>query len=93
MTTPTPTKPSGIIRNTFFVSEKTGIRYWVDQDGKATPVEQEQEDPTLMCECEIDWNCPLHQGQYTAIERMNDEWASRERDQEQMSYYTRGMNY
>lgn len=34
-----------------------------------------------MCECEIDWNCPLHQGQYTWLERQNDYWASMERDQ------------
>lgn len=28
------------------------------------------------CECELDWNCHLHAGQYTALERQNDEWAS-----------------
>lgn len=34
-----------------------------------------------MCECEIDWNCHLHSGRaYTAIERLNDEWAKSERD-------------
>lgn len=29
-----------------------------------------------VCECELDWNCPLHQGGPTAIERINDAWAS-----------------
>jgi hypothetical protein len=28
------------------------------------------------CECEIDWRCPLHQGQFTPEELMLDWWAS-----------------
>lgn len=82
MTTPTLTRPSGILRNTFIISDRTGINYWIDQFGKATPVEPDQEDepPFQMCECELDWNCPLHQGMYTAIERINDERASRQTD-------------
>lgn len=36
----------------------------------------EQEYDERHCECEIDWNCPLHQGGPTAIERQNDAWAS-----------------
>lgn len=35
-----------------------------------------EDEPFQMCECELDWNCPLHQGGPTAIERMNDAWAS-----------------
>ena len=28
------------------------------------------------CECELDWNCPMHADRmYTAIERINDAWA------------------
>lgn len=80
MTAPTITKPvSGILRNTFLTSERTGIEYWVDENGKATPIEVER--PFEMCECELDWNCPLHSNRmFTAIERINDEWASRETD-------------
>lgn len=37
----------------------------------------EAERGPLMCECELDWNCPLHQDQmYTAQERINDRYAS-----------------
>lgn len=81
MTAPTATltKPSGIIRNAFFTSPSSGIRYWVDGAGKATPVEEEM--PFIMCECEQDWNCPLHSNRaYTAIERINDERASLQTD-------------
>ena len=28
------------------------------------------------CECELDWRCPLHKGQYTPIELIMDAWAS-----------------
>jgi hypothetical protein len=42
------------------------------------PDEQTYED--LGCECEIDWNCGLHQGGYTHLERQMDEWARREDD-------------
>lgn len=34
------------------------------------------------CECELDWNCHLHRGGYTALERQNDAWASRDSDDE-----------
>ncbi len=27
------------------------------------------------CECELDWRCHLHKGQFTPLELMNDEWA------------------
>jgi hypothetical protein len=31
------------------------------------------------CECELDWLCPLHQGQaFLPIERINDAWASQD---------------
>lgn len=85
MTAPTATltKPSGIIRNAFFTSPSSGIRYWVDGAGKATPVEEEV--PFMMCECELDWNCPLHSNRaYTAIELINDEWASHQSDLDRM---------
>jgi hypothetical protein len=36
--------------------------------------------PDYGCECELDWNCGLHQGGPTAIERQMDEWASRDVD-------------
>lgn len=29
-----------------------------------------------MCECELDWRCPLHAGQFTPLELTNHEWAS-----------------
>jgi hypothetical protein len=74
-------KPQGILHNTHIVSPKTGIRYWIDGEGKATPVEEDA--PFLMCECEIDWRCALHSDRmYTAIELSNDEWASRQADQD-----------
>lgn len=31
-----------------------------------------------VCECEWDWRCGLHAGQYTPQELSNDEWAKRE---------------
>lgn len=34
-------------------------------------------DPDV-CECELDWRCGLHRGQYTPLELMNDEWAKSE---------------
>lgn len=34
-------------------------------------------DDDLGCECELDWNCPLHADRtFTAIERINDYRAS-----------------
>jgi hypothetical protein len=29
-----------------------------------------------LCECELDWRCPLHRGQPTPLELQNDAWAS-----------------
>jgi hypothetical protein len=30
----------------------------------------------VQCECELDWNCGLHESRlYTAIELINDEWS------------------
>lgn len=39
-------------------------------------VEIEEQAASQGCECELDWNCPLHQGGPTPIERINDAWAS-----------------
>lgn len=37
-----------------------------------------EEDYPGGCECELDFNCYLHQGQYTALERKMDEWAKQD---------------
>ena len=68
----------GLLRNTKFVSPSTGITYVIDLDGRATMYDDRGTYEPQGCECELDWNCPLHRGAYTAIERRNDEWASRE---------------
>lgn len=30
------------------------------------------------CECELDFRCGLHEGQYTPLEMMNHDWASQQ---------------
>lgn len=68
------TTTSKILRDTVFTS-KTGRVYEIDANGRALPLTFD--DSPTGCECEIDWNCPLHRGGYTALELRNDEWASR----------------
>lgn len=60
--------------NSYFTSPATGRLYFINERGLATVVHEEEPEP-IMCECELDWNCSLHQGQYTALERQNDAWA------------------
>jgi hypothetical protein len=36
----------------------------------------EDEPEFQLCECELDWRCPLHRGQPTPLELQNDAWAS-----------------
>lgn len=54
---PATTRPA---RNASFTSPATGIIYWIDEKGLAT--EEAQYDEVFGCECEQDWNCPLHGG-------------------------------
>ena len=54
------TQPHIPTRETVFVSPSTGRTYWIDANGIATELQEEHED-WFGCECEIDWNCPMHQ--------------------------------
>lgn len=47
-------------RNSYFVSPSTGVEYFIGDDGLAVILPAS--DPFQMCECEQDWNCPLHGG-------------------------------
>lgn len=61
----------------------TNTEHFYDIDNDATYVtafEVYDEDQLPGCECELDWNCGWHRGGPTAIEKLNDEWASRESD-------------
>ena len=40
----------------------------------------EYDEYDMVCECELDWRCGLHAGQYTPLELMNDDWAKQEND-------------
>lgn len=61
-TTSTASKLAPIERKTFYTSPATGVTYWIDAKGLATPaLSQDEEEPEYLgCECEIDWNCGRH---------------------------------
>lgn len=46
-----------MLKEITFQSPATGRWYWIDAKGIATPEVREDYE---MCECEMDWNCPMH---------------------------------
>lgn len=57
-----------------FYLESLGVDEWQNHDLQLP-------DLSGGCECELDWNCYLHRNRlYTAVERINDAWATSERD-------------
>lgn len=63
-------------RNTYFISPATGLGYWIDATTGLATLDTDEGQGDHGCECEIDWNCSLHAGSFTALERRNDHFAS-----------------
>lgn len=59
---------------------KNGFQAGLDE------IDDEEGPESLGCECEIDWNCHLHKGRYTALELQNDAWATEQDFRERGGY-------
>lgn len=57
----TENRSNTILRSRTFTSSATGLTYFIDADGKAWLERDDVDEFTQGCECEMDWNCPLHQ--------------------------------
>ena len=51
-----------------------------DPDWESVQEDMWHDEQPIGCECELDWNCGLHQGSFTAIERDNNRKASEQSD-------------